>query len=136
MAMKVTKTSYLEIFTDEVVPRLRAIDLHLKSGDGINILTVADLLDISKEEVIHLRRGSSGNVSPDEFLNIMRQGSSALCGMYRRELERSSPAIYTADDIAYIYSLDRELVKAAFDKLNAAAITEYLIAEVFAEIWL
>ena len=130
------KTSYLEVYTDEIVPRLRAIDLHLKSGDGIDIPTVSDLLDIAEEEVAFLRRGMTGTVVADEFLNIMRRGSSAVCGMYRRELERRSPPIYTIDDIAYIYGLDHEMVQTAFEKLNAASVTEYLLPEVFAEIWL
>ena len=130
------KTSYLEVYTDEIIPRLRAIDLQLKSGDAINTLTVANLLDMTEEEVIFLRRGEPGNVTNCEFLEIMRLGSSLVCGMYRRELERRSPIIYTADDIAYIYDLDRERVQAVFDKLNASAVTEYLFPEVFAEIWI
>ena len=129
------KTSYLEVYTDEIVPRLRAIDLRLKSGDDIELSDAADLLGIVKDEVMLLRGGAPGNLSADEFLRLMLRGSSTVCGMYRRELERHSPVIYTAADIAYIYGLDRELVQAAFDKLSASAVTEYLLPEVFAEIW-
>jgi len=132
---KVIKTSYLEVYIDEIVPRLRSIDLHLKSGDGFDVSTVSDLLDITEKEVILLRGGMSETIAADEFLNIMRRGSSLVCGMYRRELERCSPTIYTIDDVAYIYSLDYELVQIAFEKLNAASVTEYLLPEVFAQIW-
>ena len=129
------KTSYLEVYIDEIIPRLQAIDLRLKSGDGIDVATVANLLDVTEDEVMFLRRGASENITVHEFLDLMRRGSSAVCGMYRRELERRSPIIYTADDIAYIYGLERELVQAAFDKLHATAVTEYFLPEVFAEIW-
>ena len=129
------KTSYLEVYIDEIIPWLQAIDLQLKSGDAIDMVTAADLLKISEEELIFLRGRSSRNVTSNEFLDLMRRGSSDVCGMYRRELERRSPVIYTADDIAYIYGLEHELVQMAFDKLNANAVTEYLLPEVFAEIW-
>ena len=133
--IKLIKTSYLEVYIDEIIPRLQAIDLRLKSGDDFDIATVANLLDITEEEVIFLRRGESGYIDAHEFLELMRLGSSDVCGMYRRELERRSPIIYTAEDIAYIYGLEPERVHAAFEKLNASAITEYLLPEVFAEIW-
>ena len=129
------KTSYLEVYIDEIIPWLQAIDLQLKSGDEIEMVTAADLLKISEDEMMFLRGGTSRNVTSNEFLELMRRGSSDVCGMYRRELERSSPVIYTADDIAYIYGIEHELVQTAFDKLNANAVTEYLLPEVFAEIW-
>ena len=129
------KTSYLEVYIDEIIPRLQAIDLRLKSGDGIDPMTAANLLGITEDEIDYLRRGESQNIAAHEFLDLMRRGSSAVCGMYRRELERHSPVIYTADDIAYIYGLEPERVLTAFDKLNATAVTEYLLPEVFAEIW-
>jgi hypothetical protein len=125
----------LEVYIDEIIPWLQAIDLQLKSGDEIDTVTAADLLKISEDEMTFLRGGASRNVTSNEFLDLMRRGSSDVCGMYRRELERRSPVIYTADDIAYIYGLEHELVQMAFDKLNANAVTEYLLPEVFAEIW-
>jgi len=123
------------VYIDEIIPWLQAIDLQLKSGDEIDMVTAADLLKISEDEMMFLRGGASRNVSSNEFLDLMRRGSSDVCGMYRRELERRSPVIYTADDIAYIYGLEHELVQTAFEKLNANAVTEYLLPEVFAEIW-
>ncbi|MCL2698703.1 MAG: hypothetical protein FWE68_00145 [Defluviitaleaceae bacterium] len=129
-----TKTSYLEVYTDEISPRLKAIDLQLKSGEDIDTDTAADLLDLTADELRVL--GVVRSVTPEEFLTLMRRGPSGICGLYRRELERRSPVTYTADDIAYIYGLDHELVNAAFDKLNASAVTEYMLAEIFAEIWI
>jgi hypothetical protein len=134
--IKLTKLSYLEVYTDKIVPRLQAIDLCLKSGEGIDHATAADLLDITDNEATLLREGKDGKLSTDEFLLLMQFGSSELCGMFRRELERRSPVIYTVDDIAYIYGLDRDCVQLAFDKLNASAVTEYLLPEVFSEIWI
>lgn len=124
--------SYLEVYANEIVPRIREIDLWLKSGEDISTETASGLLGITPAEVKRLH--GDGDITPRSFLSLMLHGPGEVCGLYRRELELGSPVTYTADDISYIYGIDIALVRSAFDKLNAAAVTEYMLAEVFAEI--
>lgn len=129
--------SYLEVYAREISPRLKAIDTRLKSGEEISLDEAAALLGISEDEILRFSGAAGGRgLTSEEFLSLMELGSGAVCGLYRRELERRSPITYTAADIAYIYDIGIGLVQAAFDRLNAGSVTEYMLPEVFAGIWL
>ncbi|MCL2170457.1 MAG: hypothetical protein FWB74_10605, partial [Defluviitaleaceae bacterium] len=74
------------------------------------------------------------SVMHHDFLQIMHKGSSRICGIYRRELETNSPITYECEDIAYIYNLDINDVKNAFQNLKIHEVTAVTMPLVFAKI--
>ena len=69
------------------------------------------------------------------FFDVMRRGSSQICGMLCRELERGSPQIYTAEDIAYIYDLPVEKINGACEATDIYIITPYNLIEIFENVY-
>ncbi|MDR1704508.1 MAG: hypothetical protein LBS19_07460 [Clostridiales bacterium] len=100
--------TFYDFYIREITPKLKEIDVFLKSSDGgISTDDAAELLHISRDEVVcimrkeHIKKLNSRN-----FIRVMLRGSSAICKYLRRETELGSPLTYTQDDIAYIYGLD------------------------------
>jgi hypothetical protein len=124
--------SYLEAYSRYIAPRLRAIDLLLKSrARKISLGRAAALLDLPEGEVRafmareHLRRLDGG-----ALLRLMGAGSSALCGLYRREVECASPYVYSRDQVAYIYGLKPALVHSICDALRIKEVTAFTLPEI------
>ncbi len=128
--------TYLELYLENIVPRLQSIDLKLKSGAcEFKVSEVCELLEISEAKVQEqLRQLNITVITPDVFLTIMQGADSEIGKMYAREIECHSPITYTAENIAYIYQLDLNLVKKSFEKLNAKEITSYMLPSIFSNI--
>jgi hypothetical protein len=110
----------------EIAPLLRKIDVRVKElGDGgsMEIGDAALLLEMPLDEAEKIAReaGVRGEVKEIDrrvFFIIMREGSSAVCRFYAREIACGSPESYTASQISYIYSVKIQAVRAAFDLLR------------------
>ncbi|MCL2350825.1 MAG: hypothetical protein FWC67_05030 [Defluviitaleaceae bacterium] len=124
--------TFLEEYQTNIAPRIADIDVFLKTAEyPLDAYCVADLLDLDVREVLR----HDGHVADARsFINIMQSGSSWICRMYQRELERESPPTYTSDDIAYIYNLDYDAVKNACKKLKIKEVTAFTMPLVFAKI--
>ena len=127
--------TFLEEFRMSIEPRIADIDVFLRAGDDFAIACVARLLSLCEDEVrdIMCHAGLS-KIDRQAFLKIMQLGSSRICQLYAREVALASPPTYTSDDIAYIYNLDIEQVKHAFQKLKIGEVTALTMPLVFANI--
>jgi hypothetical protein len=127
--------TFLEEYKYNIGPRLEEIDILLKSAHGFSVACVARLLSLDESEILAIM-ADMGAKSIDRrgFLHIMKMGSSRLCDLYRRELELKSPPTYTSDDIAYIYDLDSQAVKNAYQKLKIHEATSFTMPLIFAKI--
>ena len=128
--------SYLEQYYAKIAPAIREIDLMLKTSEGdLSVGQTSRALDIKPNEIIDIMNANKlQRITTSEFLIIMRQGSSEICRMYRRELDKGSPFVYTHEDISYIYGIDLGLIEDVCARLGIYEITEYTLPEVLAEI--
>jgi hypothetical protein len=110
------------------------IDLFLKSrARKMSVRKASSLLDIPEDEVrAFLRRENIGHLDGRAFLKIMREGSSLICGMYRRELECESPFVYSREEIAYIYGIALGVVNDICDSLRIKEATKFTLPEILA----
>ena len=128
--------SYLEQYYAKIAPAIREIDLMLKTSEGdLSVGQASRALDIRPREIMDIMRSNKiQTITKTNFLIIMRQGSSDLCQMYRRELDKGSPFVYTLEDISYIYGIGLDLIADVCERLGVSEITEYTLPEVLAEI--
>ena len=128
--------NYLEYYADNITPRLENIDVYVKSGeDAFPVHEVSALLALTDKEVSDIMRDKHiATLDKSNFFEIMQSGSSPLCKLYKRELDRQSPYIYAPDDIAYIYELDANDVRQVCDELSLKHITASLLPLIFSKI--
>lgn len=128
--------SYLDIYTDMILPRLQAADLMLKTAEGpIEPSVAADILEISPWEVGHLMELCHLHyITPLTFPIIMEGGSSRLCRLFARQLKAGCTDNYPPGAIAYIYDLDLKAVEMAFRSLGITCATGSMLRAVFARI--
>ena len=123
--------NFFDLYSNEIAPRLEEIDVLMKSG-CVDISLLAQALSVPRAE---LRRIMSRNrlerITRKNLHIILSEGSSELCRIYRREVERGSPLVYTRDDISYIYGLDSRRVDEACDRLGVKETTEYFLPQIF-----
>ena len=129
------RTSYHMLYEAEIAPKLREIDIFIKSCAGITAGEASRLLMISEDETRRLMTAHRiRSLDRRSFFTIMADGSSWLCKLFRRECELGSPFVYSADEIAYIYALDAEEVRRAFDETGVIEATAYTLPLVFSRI--
>ena len=136
--MKETKSSvtFLQKYERDIMPSIAAIDVYLKSAEQpMDLHCVADLLSICETEVMRIMKNAGiTQINKINFLHIMANGSSELCGFFKREMELSSPYTYTSEDLAHIYNLDHETVNNAYQKLQIKEATSFTMPLVFENI--
>jgi len=129
-------SSYLELYYSKIAPAIREIDLMLKTSEGdLSVGQASRALKIKPHEIMDIMRSNKlQRITKSNFFIIMQQGSSDLCRMYQRELDKGSPFVYTQEDISYIYGIGIDLITDACDRLGVNEITEYTLPDVLAEI--
>ncbi len=128
--------SFLHIYEKDIVPKLQEIDLFLKTEiENLNICTISKLLYISEEEIVSIMSKECINdINIITFFTIMRNGSSTICSLFRRELQRSTKKEYTCEDISYIYDIDLRKVREALHLSKLQNITSKNIKILFSHI--
>jgi len=125
--------SFLDVYRHCIRPRLSAIDLFLRLNEPpYPAEQVASVLALSPHDVLHVR--SSGSVDRAAFMQILASGESYICRLYRRELERGAPVVYTPEDVAYIYGLMPSKVREACAALGIREATALRLPDIFAAI--
>lgn len=127
--------TYLDIYNENIAPILKEIDIFIRSDEAITMDHVTELLQISKNEIYSiLSEQQLFALNKMNFFVIMRDGSSQICSLFRRELERNNPTYYSIDDISYIYDIPYELVHNAYITSSMDRITSQNIKELFSNI--
>ncbi|MCL2616050.1 MAG: hypothetical protein FWD96_00230 [Defluviitaleaceae bacterium] len=128
--------NYLHTYISRITPKLQEIDIYLKSsGEILYAGHVAKLLDLTEHEVAEITHANSiTHITPQNFFRVMAQGSSFICGLYRREVECGSPFTYTRSDISYIYQIDIDQLNETCDALGIHEVTAYTLPELLARI--
>ena len=128
--------TFLDYYEQEIQPQIAAIDIFLKSEESpYDPVIVGKLLDIpewkwqqmlQEEKISFITRGI--------FFQLMKRGSSPLCGMFRRATELYLPEAYTPEVIAYIFDLPIEPVRKAAEELGEKTLTDAMLPQVFSKI--
>ncbi len=133
---KLKPSNFWELYKSEIAPRLREIDIFVKSMEECaTVSEVACALSISEDEVLHIMNDYGiSEINKKTFFVIMENGTSSICKLFKRECDMHSPFVYTKQDIAYIYGLDINLVNLACDQLGIAEATAYTLPLLFSHI--
>ena len=114
----------IDLYNNKIVPKIKEIDIFLRTSENMPIKDVAKMLEISEDEIKSvLLKLNQKNLTNQNFINIMLNGSSFICKILKREIECGSPYFYNPKDLSYIYGLDYEKVLTAYKFLNLKAIT-------------
>ena len=111
---------------------LEAIDVLIKgSFEYISSNEVSRLLNITPDEVNYIAKQKNiDNISSNNILTIMLNGSSKICKLFRKSLNYTNTYQYSAADIAYIYSVDKNIVITACNNLNISDITDEQLPQI------
>ena len=128
--------TFLDYYEKEIQPQIAAIDIFLKTEeppyDGD---IVGALLEIPSEEWQQLLREEKISfITKGVFFQLMKQGSSHLCGMFRRATELYLPEVYTPEVIAYIFDLPIEAVRKTAKEMGQTTFTEAMLPQLFSKI--
>lgn len=130
--------TFLEYYQRKIQPQIEEIDIFLKSEEPpYNSDIVGDLLEIPSEKWEQiLQEEKISFITRGIFFQLMKRGSSPLCGMFRRAVELYLPEAYTPDVIAYIFDLDTDAVRKAAREIGQRTFTDKMLPELFSKIML
>lgn len=120
-------STYLKYYNENIAPKLQKIDLFLKTEqeDTFSSDVVSELLDIPTDEVEEIMKSFQvSKLDKISFFIIMQNGSSELCKLFSRELQRKVPHFYSFYDISYIYQIPYETVVDAANSVGLNSITQ------------
>nr|WP_317358559.1 hypothetical protein [uncultured Tyzzerella sp.] len=114
----------IDTYNNIIIPKLKEIDIFLKTNDNMCLEEVCEILEINKDELEKiLSKINIKEINNKNFISIMLNGTSFICKMLKREIECGSPHFYNAKDLSYIYDLDYEKVLMAYKFLDIEKIT-------------
>jgi hypothetical protein len=129
--------TYLDFYEKIYSKKLQEIDLFLKTSEWENYTheQVSCLLDLNEKEVCKIMTTYNiESIDQKTFFIIMEHGSSEICKLFSREVERKLPIFYSLDDISYIYNIPYEALARAAYKANLSNITSKNIPTLFSYI--
>ncbi|MDR1638603.1 MAG: hypothetical protein LBT59_02805 [Clostridiales bacterium] len=131
-------TSFLELYQSNIAPKIRSLDLLLKTmEEPLDASDVAEALCITEREAsLALKRLGVDRADKKALLRVMETASSGICRLYQREMRVGSPYVYTREDVAYIYGLPLGVVNRACEDLGILELTEYTMADLFSRLQL
>lgn len=137
--------TYLDFYNKNIAPKLKSIDLFIKSEQEFTKEIITSLLYISEAELDYILQEKNFfctdkfnldtlNLDKHSFFEIMLSGTSYICGFYKREIECGSPIMYTPSQLAYIYQLDQLDIEDIFEDMGVFQIHGSDIASVLSKI--
>ncbi len=136
MAQLIKQRSFLDFYKSEITPKIENLDLLLKQGD-ISEQQASLALDVSCEEIKSaLRANNLSTIKADTILPLLMSLDSFICRLLKREIECGSPRFYSPAAVSYIYNIDKNVVKNAFDFLELKWVYESQLPAIFAQIFL
>lgn len=138
MEQLIKPKSFLDFYKSEISPRLSNIDLILKeTAEGISTEQASSLLEVSIDEIKSaLYSKNIKNITSKTIMPLMLSLDSFICGMLKREIEYGCPYFYSPAAVSYIYNIDKNAVKNAFDFLELDMVTEAQLPAIFAQVFL
>ncbi|MCD8035931.1 MAG: hypothetical protein LUE88_00910 [Clostridiales bacterium] len=128
---------YLTHYRNNIISRLRAIDLFLKTSPiPYDKKEVIELLSISAEELEKIASENKiGAITPSAFAVIMKNGSGELCRAFKRQLECGITDSYSPEQVSYIYNIDIDVVLSAYASMGVSRLHKGLLETLFSNIY-
>ena len=125
--------TYLDVYNEEIAPKLKELDLFLKAREmPVTIWQASQILDMPYSGVQELVRILDfNNINYTNIFLLIQNGSSQICRLIQRETELGFPSRYTAQYISYIYEIGENKVTQALGKLGLVEINSDNINRVF-----
>ncbi len=133
MDEKFAELSFWDTYENEISAKLREIDVLARSvKTGISIDSLSEVLDIGSDEIekIMMNRGIK-KLSRLNIYKVLLDSSATVCDFFRREYALGSPLVYTREDIAYIYDIDRDILNRVCDELKIVETTAFFFKDIF-----
>ncbi len=128
---------YLTRYRTNIISRLKAIDLFLKTNTApYDQRTVCELLGISAEELDKITSEHKiTSITPSAFALIMKNGSGELCRAFKRQLECGLTDSYSPEQVSYIYNIDIDVVLNAYATMGVSRLHKGLLETLFSNIY-
>lgn len=128
--------SFTRIYERNIEPQIKNIDIFLKATTPpYKPKEVSDLLHIELNELLSIMKTESiSNLDMLSFFTIVQVSRSYICQLIQREWKYIGIKYYTPEMIAYIYDLNIDKVRFAFEKSGLCYVDPDNIKELFQHI--
>lgn len=124
--------TFMDEYREKIEPHIKEIDIFIKShSNPFSKKKSAELLNISLNELEQIMKTENiKTINRHNFFKIMKKGSSPICRLFARQLQRGF-GNYTPEDISYIYDIDITTVLEASKKMGISQFDEMLLKTLF-----
>ncbi len=121
----VTPTNFQEVYYTYIQPKIRELDIFLKTSEApYDITEVADILEDSQENILHIMdKLGLTEVNKVTFFKIITEVQTYIATLLTRQFSITNTSVYTPKNIAFIYNLEQTLVEDAFYTLGEEVIS-------------
>lgn len=129
--------TFMDEYKEKIEPQINEIDIFIKSHTSpLNLEKSAAILNISFAELQHIMsKENITAINKHNFFKIMQKGSSPICRLFARQLQRGF-SNYTPEDVSYIYNIDINAVLDASKKIGIFNYNDILLKVLFENIML
>jgi len=129
---------YLTDYQRNIIPRLKNIDLFLKTKpspytkkDTIKLLQISNL---ELEEL--MAKNNIKEINSETFMILMKNGSDELCRIFKRELECGLTTYYSPEQVSYIYNIDIDIILNAYAQMGVTKLHHGLLETLFSKVYI
>lgn len=124
--------TFMEEYKEKIEPQIKEIDIFIKShSNPLSKEKSAEILNISENEIEQIMQTENINaINKCNFFKIMQKGSSPMCRLFARQLQRGF-GTYTPEDVSYIYDIDVSIVLDASKKIGIFQFDDALLKLLF-----
>ena len=132
----VTLQSFDQTYTQNIRPKLEAIDLFLKSSEAPYVSTeVASVLEVEHAELLNtMTENNIIELNRLTFFHVIFYLSSDICQLITKQWKYHNCKAYSAQMISDIYRLNIHKVRSAFEEMGTELITDVELMDVFKRI--
>ncbi|HHX60571.1 MAG TPA: hypothetical protein GX707_07590 [Epulopiscium sp.] len=130
--------SFARIYENNIESRIKEIDIFLKSTPSpYTPEDISDLLHIDLNDLMSIMENKNITIlNILSFFTIVQSSTSYICQLIQREWQYNGIPYYTPEIIAYIYDLNLDKVRLAFEQSGLSHIDPNNIKELFNYIYI
>lgn len=125
--------SFAKVYTNNIESRIKEIDIFLKSTPPpYKLEDVSELLHLDLDDLISTIENQNITVlNIISFFTIIQTSSSYICQLIQRQWKYNDTEHYTPEIVSYIYDLNPNKVRLAFEKSGVSHVGADNIKELF-----
>jgi hypothetical protein len=127
--------SYLDYYDSRIRPVINRLDIAIKCKDRLKDSDIAGILGMETSEILKIKAEHKLKKNDKTaIITYLKEGSSEICGIFKRETEFRSPYVYSFEEISYIYNIELKMLQRVCERKGIHRITKENINEVFKNI--